>query len=270
MQELTPEQRAAKAADDYTNVLIKGTQYSGNTEPGKKIFSVSSLGAEPLQNWLKYKYGTSEKPAFTASTIGTIYQLGCDQAVDIYNKSNPEGDLIPKPRWESALRIKRELPNGWVVSGEMDHLDHELKVIIDNKVISGYAHKEIMKNLKDHDYNLQQAGYRWLLYPTYGEYEAILSIVNKGGAVIRNDIYTTLHLNTYSIEEIEEAFISATDNLQFYIDNDIAPEQCDIFKYGKTKDMPNRCALYCSHNHHCPHYSPFKKEKDIISRLSVV
>lgn len=258
---MTKEQRATKAAEDYTNMLLEATQYSGNKESDKKIFSVSSISVEPLQNWLAHKYGKSDKKQYGANTAGSIYQLGCDAATEKF------ADI---ERYESALRIKRELPNGWTISGEMDQLDHKLKVIIDNKVVSGSAYKEIMQNSPDHAYNMQLAGYKWLLEPQYGEYEAILSIVNKGGAAIRNDIYTTLHLNTHSTEDMEFAFIAATNELQQYIDLDVPPAQCDIFKYGKTKDIPNRCALYCDHNHHCPHYSPFKKEKDIISRLSLV
>ena len=273
MQSLTPETRAQQAAEDYTNLLITTTQYSGNSKANTKIFSVSSLGGEPLQNYLSWKYGRTDKKAYGANTHGSIYQLGCDAAVNSFNLS-AEGSLITDDnnnlitRYQSALRLTRELPNGWIISGEMDHLDHKLKVIIDNKVVSGSAYKEIMLNSPDHSYNLQQAGYQWLLEPHYGKYEAILSIVNKGGAAARNDIYTTLHLNTHPTDMIEAAFIAETDALQFYIDNDIPPQQCDIFKYGKTKDIPNRCALYCDHNHHCPHYSPYKREKDIISRLA--
>ena len=267
MSELAPAQRAQQAAEDYTNLLINTTQYSGNSKANTKVFSVSSLGGEPLQNYLSWKYGRTEKKVYGANTHGSIYQLGCDTAVNKNTEIVGQFDNA-HPRYESAVRITRELPNGWTVSGEMDHLDHKLKVIIDNKVVSGSAYKEIMKNSPDHSYNLQQAGYQWLLEPQYGHYEAILSIVNKGGAAVRNDIYTTLHLNTHPTDMIEAAFIAETDVLQFYIDNDIPPPQCDIFKYGKTKDIPNRCALYCDHNHHCPHYSPYKKEKDIISRLS--
>lgn len=269
MEELTPEQRAQQAAEDYTNLLVNMTQYSGNTAPQQKIFSVSSLGGEPLQNFLSWKYGKSDKSKYGANTHGSIYQLGADLAVDMFSKKQEE-DGEEFNRYQSAYRIKRELSNGWIISGEMDHLDHKLKVIIDNKVVSGSAYKEIMKNLPDHSYNLQQAGYQWLLEPEHGHYEAILSIVNKGGAAIRNDVYTTLHLNTHPIDIIGEAFLRETTELQFYIDNDITPPQCDIFKYGKTKDIPNRCALYCDHNHHCPHYSPYKKERDIISALSIV
>ena len=270
MQELTPSQRAQQAAEDFTNLLINATQYSGNTEPQQRVFSVSSLGGEPLQNYLTWKYGKTDKKVYGANTHGSIYQLGADSAVDKFNRQHSENvdRGLEDIRYQSALRIRRELPNGWTISGEMDHLDHKLKVIIDNKVVSGYAYKEIMKNSPDHSYNLQQAGYQWLLEPQYGHYEAILSIINKGGAAVRNDIYTTLHLNTHPIDLIEAAFIAETDVLQFYIDNDITPPQCDILKYGKTKDVPNRCALYCDHNHHCPHYSPYKRERDIIANLS--
>lgn len=261
MSELTPQQRAQQAAEDYTKLLINASSYSGESRAQQKVFSVSSLGGEPLQNYLTWKYGKTEKGKYGANTTGSIYQLGCDLATSKHEETD---------RYDSAVRIKRTLPNGWTVSGEMDQLDHKLKVIIDNKVVSGSAFKEIMQNSPDHAYNLQQGGYKWLLHPTHGEYEAILSIVNKGGAAIRNDIYATLHLNTHSIEDIEAAFIAETDVLQYYIDNDAVPPQCDIFKYGKTKDIPNRCALYCDHNHHCPYYSPYKKEKDLVSALSMV
>lgn len=269
MSELTPQQRAQQAAEEYTALLINSTQYSGNTEPQHRIFSVSSLGGEPLQNYLSWKYGRTDKKIYGANTHGTIYQLGCDSAVSRFDNRIINGEL-QEPRYQSAFRVKRVLPNGWTISGEMDHLDHNLKVIIDNKVISGTAFKEIMKNSPDHSYNLQQAGYQWLLEPTHGHYEAILSIINKGGAAIRNDIYATLHLATHPTDIIEAAFIAETDVLQFYIDNDVTPPQCDIFKYGKTKDIPNRCALYCDHNHHCPYYGDYRKERDIISRLSIV
>ena len=266
-KELTPRQRASKASEDYTNVLLNSTEYSGNKEPQAKIYSASSLGSDTLQSYLSWKYGRSEKLSFQANTIGTIYQLGCDVAF------NSNIDLVDNetPRYTSAYRMTYELPNGWIISGETDQIDKKYKVIFDNKVISSYAYKEIMKNSPDHDYNLQQAVYQFLLEKNTGSrYEAVLSIVNKGGAAIRNDIYTTLHLDTHTADIIEAALIAETDTLQYYIDNDAIPPQCNTLKYGKTKDISNRCALYCSHNHHCPYYSDYKKEKDIVSKLSMI
>lgn len=276
MLELTPAQRAEQAAQDYTNLLVSASAYSGESRAQQKVFSASMLGNDMLQNYLSWKYGKSDKNKYGANTTGSIYQLGCDSAVDKYSEAGSDQSMITYAdgsivsRYESALRIQRTLPNGWTISGEMDQIDHKLKVIIDNKVVSGTAFKEIMKNDIDHQYNLQLSTYQWLLEPTHGRYEAMLSIVNKAGAAIRNDQYATLHLNTHSSEDIEAAFIAETDALSFYIDNDMAPERCDIFKYGKTKDIPNRCAFYCDHNHHCPHYSDYKREKDLISALSPV
>ena len=272
MSELTPAQRAEQAAQDYTNLLVSASAYSGESRAQQKVFSASMLGNDMLQNYLSWKYGKSDKSKYGANTTGSIYQLGCDEAVNKYEKDVLEqgASVTYIARYESALRIQRTLPNGWTISGEMDQVDHKLKVIIDNKVVNGTAFKEIMKNDIDHQYNLQLSTYQWLLEPTHGRYEAILSIVNKAGAAIRNDQYATLHLNTHSSEDIEAAFIAETDALSFYIDNDMIPERCDIFKYGKVKDRPARCALYCDHNHHCPHYNSYKMEKDIISRLSAV
>jgi len=269
MSELTPAQRAEQAAQDYTNLLVSASAYSGESRAQQKVFSASMLGNDMLQNYLSWKYGKSDKSKYGANTTGSIYQLGCDSAVT-KNKDIIGSFDQAEPRYQSALRIQRTLSNGWTVSGEMDQVDHKLKVIIDNKMVSGIAFKEIMKNDIDHQYNLQLSTYQWLLEPTHGRYEAMLSIVNKAGAAIRNDQYATLHLNTHSSEDIEAAFIAETDALSFYIDNDMIPERCDIFKYGKTKDIPNRCALYCDHNHHCPHYSDYKREKDLISALSPV
>lgn len=275
MLELTPAQRAEQAAQDYTNLLVSASAYSGESRAQQKVFSASMLGNDMLQNYLSWKYGKSEKSKYGANTTGSIYQLGCDSAIDKFNAAADGSDdkvllLTGLPRYVSALRIQRTLSNGWTISGEMDQVDHKLKVIIDNKVVSGLAFKEIMKNDIDHQYNLQLSTYQWLLEPTHGRYEAMLSIVNKAGAAIRNDQYATLHLNTHSSEDIEAAFIAETDALSFYIDNDMTPERCDIFKYGKVKDRPARCMLYCDHNHHCPHYSDFKREKDLVSALSPV
>lgn len=269
-KKLTTQERIVKATEDYTNELVKSTTYSGNTEPQAKIFSASSLGAEVLQTYLSWKYGRTDQLSFQANTIGSIYQTGCDNIFDNNNEIVILDD-IEQPRYKSKHRMTYLLPNGWTISGETDQIDFKYQVIFDNKVISSSAYKEIIKNSPDHDYNLQQAVYQFLLEKTSGKhFEAMLSIVNKGGAAIRNDIYTVLHLNTHASDIIEHALIAETDALQYYIDNNINPPQCDIFKYGKTKDIPNRCALYCSHNHHCPYYSEHKKEKDIMSKLSMI
>jgi hypothetical protein len=267
-------QRVAQATEDYKNTLVAATEYSGNKEPQARIYSASSLGSDTLQSYLSWKYGRSEKGSFNASTIGSIYQIGCDAICDAATEAefiNSDITKISEVKYVSKHRMKYELPNGWIISGETDQIDIKNEVIFDNKVISGSAYKEIIKNSPDHDYNLQQAVYQFLLEKTKNSrFEAVLAIVNKGGAQIRNDIFTLLHLNTHPSDIIEAALIAETDALQYYIDNDAIPPICDIFKYGKTKDIPNRCALYCSHNHHCPYYSEHKKEKDIFTKLSLV
>lgn len=264
---LTPAERAEKSAAEYTKVLVDSTQYSGNRKANEKIFSASMLGGEVLQNYFRWRYGNKEKTKFSAQTLGSIYQLGCDA---IFKKKEYSKKYL------SGLRLQYTLPNDWILSGEIDQLDLENKIIIDNKVVSGSAYKEIIKNNEDHEYNLQLATYRLLLEKNgYGSHwEGMLSVNNKAGAAIRNDQYEMIHLNMFNSTDIEFLITDATNTLNIYIDaflenpeTKLIPQSCDQFKYGKTKDVPNRCALYCDYNDVCPYFKPYQQNKAIVNSI---
>jgi hypothetical protein len=249
-----------KAIKEYEEMLLKASEYSGNREPGKKIFSASMLGGEHLQNYLKYKYGSEKSKQFEANTFGSIYQLGVDAAVDKITKH--------KVKYTSAKRIKIELPNGWIVSGEMDQIDWENKVIFDNKVTTDTTITKIKSEGVNHSYALQMGVYKWLLHKEALlnneeaiEFASVLPVVDKKFSYFKDNKYnqlTFIEVDTYSIEDIEKLLIKKTDELDKYIELDQAPEKCkQLFPYKPRKSnivRPMRCIYYCDVAKHCPYY----------------
>lgn len=236
-----------KWAKDLEQLLLDGTKSSGSRGPKERVISASSLGREPYYLMLQYLHGKSDdQEEFGANTIGSIYQLGLDKLIENTDK---EG------RYVTAKRMKYTLPNGWVVSGEMDILDLVEKVIIDGKLLSGGGYKSAIENKIDTNYNLQLAVYIFLLYKTEGiEAVGALHACNKAGSAVKKDIYSNFELITHSVEKIEELLIKKTDEVQKYIDLDTMPSEiCDVFKFGKTNGTPNRCRTYCDYNKVCPY-----------------
>jgi hypothetical protein len=235
---------------DFESLLLKGTEYSGSGEAKKKSISASSIGREPYFLMLQYLYGkTEEQTEYGANTTGSIYQLGLDALIA---KQDTEG------RYITAKRIKHELDNGWTVSGEFDILDTFAHVIIDAKVLSGASFKEYAtKDDIKADYNLQLSVYNYLIWKTEGTKQtAALHMVNKGGAKARNDIMLNKDIDILEPEEVEQLIVDITNRLNLHIENDTMPSEiCDIWKFGKTNGVANRCKLYCDYNKVCPHYT---------------
>ena len=222
----------------------------------------------------QYKFQKKEQESFGANTIGSIFQLGIDAAIQ---KNDSEG------RYIFGKRMEYELENGWKISGELDVMDTVENVIIDNKVISAYSYKDVMKNIPSSDYNLQVATYVMLDHISkrqedvdagYAHAEpasGALAIINKGGSASKNDIYTTLELNMYSPEEMMELYVLKAKELQHFIDTDTMPDEvCDTAKFGMEKGVPKRCTLYCDYRDVCPNYKKYKSltDRKIINNLT--
>ena len=214
----------------------------------------------------QYNFEKKKQDSFGANTIGSIYQLGIDAAIQ---KHDEEG------RYEFGRRMSLQLDNGWTISGELDVFDKIENVIIDNKVVSDYAMKDINKNTPDSDYNLQVATYVMLDHMNKSEEDLLrgkvhkipatgaLAIVNKGGSAVKNNIYTTLELNMYSPEDMLFMYQEKAKELQHYIDTSTMPEEvCDTAKFGMEKGVPKRCTLYCDFRDVCQNYSKYKKLTD--------
>ena len=258
----------------YEDLILKSTQYSGSREPNAKILSASSINKENYYLMNQYKFQKKEQESFGANTIGSIFQLGIDAAIQ---KNDSEG------RYIFGKRMEFELENGWKISGELDVMDTIENIIIDNKVISPYAYKDVMKNIPSSDYNLQVATYVMLDHISKKQEDidagnahaeqarGALAIINKGGSASKNDIYTTLELNMYSPEEMMEMYVLKAQELQHYIDTDTMPEEvCDTAKFGMEKGVPKRCTLYCDYRDVCPNYKKYKSltDRKIIANLT--
>ena len=250
-----------KACDEYEKMILDATEYTGNTQPEKKIFSASSLGNYPLQNFLKFKYGSKKSTQFEANTFGSVYQLGIDSATN----SRPEYKL----KYTNAMRIKVKLPNGWTVSGEMDQIDWDNEVIFDNKVTTGTAIGKVKTEGKDHQYALQMGVYKWLLKEDAIQkeekvipFDAVLPMVDKNFSYFKTNKYNQLNfieVETHSHEEIERLLKKATDELQTFIDLNTEPPKCEnTWNFGKKgqRAKPMRCIHYCDVAEHCKHFNP--------------
>lgn len=234
-----------EAFADYENMLLEAARYSGNKEPGKKAFSASMLGNDVLQNFLKFKHGSSDSTQFEANTFGSIYQLGVDLASDTFNKEHGE-------RYKSAFRHRVLLDNGWEVSGEMDQIDTKLKVIFDNKVTTATTLAKIKSEGKMHQYALQLGVYKWLMWKLEGiEYQVAIPLIDKGFSYfkpMKNNQLEFVEVETYSPDEIEKMLIEKTIELQQFIDLDQEPDQCaNLFLYGRKGEIKKRmrCLFYC-------------------------
>lgn len=234
---------------DLMKKFLDGTKYSGTRQPKDRTISASSLGKEPYYLMLEYLYGKSDdQEEYGANTTGSIYQLGIDSI------------LKDDPRYWIAKRMKFELPNGWIVSGEIDIYDTVYKMIIDDKLLSGGGFESAIKDDINSDYNLQQAVYVMLMdkVENIKDVKAALHAVNKAGSAGKKNILKNFELTLHDVDTIIEMLIKKTDAVQYHIDNNSMPsfpdEVCDIFKYGKTNGVANRCKLYCDYRDKCPQY----------------
>jgi hypothetical protein len=231
------------AYEDFEKVLLKAASYSGNKEPGRKMYSASMLGNDVLQNYYKYKYGSFEDTVFGANTLGSIYQLGVDEA------------FKDEDNYVSALRLKHKLDNGWEISGEMDQLDKKNKIIFDNKVTTSASIKTIKKEGKYHQYALQLGVYKYLLNRNGydGDFAGVLALVDKKFSYFNktnsNDQLTFLEVETFNTNEIEAMLIEKTNELDKYIELGIEPDKCrNLFYYNKK---PMKCLHYCDYKSIC-------------------
>jgi len=244
---------------DYEQLLMKATEYSGSKQVGQRKISASSLGKENYMLMVQYNFEKEQQEKFGANTIGSIFQLGVDYAIEKNDTEN---------RYVTAKRLELELPNGWIVSGEYDVYDKFTNTIIDNKVISDYSYKEVTKNLIDSDYNLQVATYSMLDQKLKSEEQlkdgtvnaepanGALAIINKGGSAVKDNIFTLQDLFMHDADTMYQMFIDKTNELQVYIDSNTMPEQtCDTAKFGFDKGVPKRCMLYCDYRDVCPNYN---------------
>jgi len=231
--------------DKLVKEILDKTKYSGSLEPETKQISASSYDLEPMQLYLRYKYGDIERDEdLNATHLGSVLQLGFDQ-------------IFTGPKYITAYRQKRILPNGWTVSGEIDLIDIENKAIIDFKLLSGAGYK---KAIKKDSYISNMSIYRWLFNNDYPN--SYLFAFNKAGSSVRGDQYEIVDLtdSLWDFDLVEEALVSKTNEIQYMIDNPNEIPECNIYEYGRNKEkLPNKCQYYCSFRDICPIYKKMMK-----------
>lgn len=262
------------AQQDFEELLLKATQYSGSRKSGEKVISASSINREPYFLLVQHLFDKQEQSSYGANTTGSLYQLGLDSALATHGNG----------RWRTAQRLQYTLQNGWTISGEYDIFDTETNTIIDGKVISDYSYKSVMENKIDSDYNLQVATYSMLEHLNKSEEElnkrplpakGALHIVNKGGSAAKNNISKWLDLFMYDADSMLTIYTEKTNQLQealdaYNKDGSLPEDVCDTAKYGMDKGVPKRCTLYCDYKNVCPHFNKNKHfiDKKIINNLS--
>ncbi len=259
-------------------MLLESAEYSGNKEPEKKIFSASMLGTDILQIYLKYYHGSKKQNRFGMNTAGSVYQLGADVAADNWNQKHHANKI----QYQQALRLTYTLPNGWIVSGEMDHIDWINKVIVDNKLVTETSVLKVQKEGKNNGYSLQMAVYQFLLYEymiEQGEknpevFKVLLPMVNKGHSlykkVNKTEIMNMIEPDTHTIEDIKLLLIEKTNLLQEYIDSEEVPPECDNlwwFGFGAAPKRKMRCLFYCDQAEHCPNLTEHNQMSNLLSQL---
>ena len=72
----------------YEDLILKSTQHSGSREPNARVLSASSINKENYYLMNQYKFQKKEQESSGANTIGSIFQLGIDAAIQ---KNDSEG-----------------------------------------------------------------------------------------------------------------------------------------------------------------------------------
>ena len=263
-----------KAFEDYTNMLLEATRYSGgNQQTGEsKTFSASMLGSPLLQNYYRVKYGSQEQTIPGANTLGSIYQLGVDQAALLWNSKNAQ-------QYVNAMRLQYMLDNEWIVSGEIDQYDKLNNVIFDNKLVTDTIAKKIKQEGKWHPYALQLGVYKWLMMKNdYVKKEpaCVLAIGNKTFSHYKKNNLNPvdfIELETHSLEDIEGLLYDKTNELDEYLNNDLVPQQPpinDLMPYkrkGQARVTRMRCEYYCDYKGVCKYYKTDDSINSFINKL---
>ena len=249
------------------DILVKAAAYGGNMDAGKKEISASQLGNDDLQIYLKYMNGGKDSNEFGANTFGSIYHLGAEEAFKD----------VPNTETEKSMRY--ELSNGWTVTGTVDLLLHDFKMIVDHKTTTSTSIASTVKDGRNSSYALQNGVYKLLLWKTkkLKDYIAVLPMVDKGYSHFKKNKFnqlTFVETETYDLEDIEQMLIDKTNKIQEYIDLGIEPPECaNLFWFGAkgTKKKPMRCIHYCDQKENCGAYNkgkdPRKKNDHLMEML---
>ena len=249
---------------NWEKLLLKSTEYGGDREPGSKSISASQLTAEPLQRWLRYKYGVIPADTISMATIGSLVHMAIEDILEGVDGVESEKDMsVP-------------LENDWLLTGTADIIDHASKEILDIKVVKKYRLTKIKEQGTKDPYVIQLNTYRYLLKQEIGKDYGmkILALSPDAGFDFKKGIlvptFQIINIPYIPDNEIEQMALDKTNEIQAYIDSDTTPEKCKDTWPRKVggKTISVRCNTYCSYSKVCPHYNP--KPESVIAGWGLV
>lgn len=211
--------------------------YTGEKKKSGSISVTELSGDDMLQMVLRRKFDVPKDDKIGQNTLGSIFDLGMRH-------------IAIETGLKSMERVKKILPNGWVLSGEGDLIDDEQKTIYDVKLTKIYALEQFRKDKKNHQYTKQLNYYRLL----YGkeDYNLFLMWFLKDQTEAKLDhpreALVTTEVPKLDEKELLKYAIERTNELEVQLDVDVSKDaKCDDVWGG------NRCKFYCDVKEVCPY-----------------
>jgi len=226
---------------------------------GEKTISGSQLGKDTLQIYLNLKYPNRDTEAFkvTQASLGSIFHLGMEKAIEMMNEGH-----------KTEVEVSMPLMAGWMLTGTVDMIEfvdgepvlHDYKL---TKIYKGKMLRKEFANFVTTDaYALQLNAYSVMFDEEKHrarKTKMILDMFYKDANELKGE-------NAY--EPIDVPFMSATDiivlanekvmELEKYLNSDSVPPECEDKWIRKTRTgevIKTRCELYCDVKNVCPYYN---------------
>lgn len=227
--------------------IRKRNYYSGD-KPTRDKVSVSEIsGSDVMQMVLKRKFVIEPVNKINQATLGSIFDAGMRDLLKRYNEEFGTA-------FTSGVRVEKTLPNGIIISGEMDTVNENPKEIYDTKLSKIYALEMWLKTESSHQYTLQQNFYNWLLG---GGYAMFLLWGLKDQSDMKSDKYSEamilMPVEKVSIDFLMGLAVTKSDMMIAILDEkEPMPSKCiDTWRNN------SRCEHYCDCNKVCPYYNSF-------------
>jgi len=271
---------------DLGKDILSATAYKSGyvNDDDDYVISASMVANDPLQNYLSILHGKVESAKVDDSTLGSVFHLGMEDIMHT-KRGHDIADGERSTIWGIEHSMHTKLSNGWILSGTADLIIEPTTnnfEIRDYKLTKNYAHKMFSKDKYNHSYTKQLQVLEALFREGDGrptEIENVTLICDyflKDSKAINYEPTHTPEVipNKEGTEDMRAAevtlaeVVAITDSLQGYLEGGEVPEICKDrwIRNVKGVTVPTRCALYCSHNNHCPYYDP--NTRTSVNRLS--
>ena len=241
--------------------ILNIAKYSGDKSAGVRNISASQLNNDPCQDYMKFVHGYLEDNEIGANTFGSLLHIGLEKLEDRDNKIFSE------------LAMTKQFNEDWTISGTIDYIDFNNKIIRDFKFTKLYTYTNFD----------QDGGYAWQLnmqnYLAGGGFKMFVSMFLKDyeGSFKQPRTEALKHVTVQlkSDLDIENKIQTKIDKIESIISNPDSLVACENLWWGKEKvngetvSVPKKCKYYCSYGAHglCPFYkpNPYKSKADVAS-----